>query len=141
MIARLGQLIAARRRFVVYTVIGLSGVLLDYVLFLLLTRWVGLHHQLANAISTSAGIINNFILNAWLNFRVRDRLIRRFLGFYAVGLSGMGATALLLFLFVDLLQFSPALVKLGSLVVVLLLQYNLNRWLAFRRVVPEDAAT
>lgn len=133
MIARLGQLIAARRQFVFYTAIGLSGVLLDYVLFLVLTRYLGVHHQLANAISTSAGIINNFTLNAWFNFRVRDRLFRRFLGFYAVGLSGMGATALLLFLFVDLLRFSPSIVKLASLVVVLLLQYNLNRWITFRR--------
>lgn len=140
MIARGRALVAARRQFLLYTAIGLSGVLLDYALFLALTRWGGLHHQLANALSTSAGILNNFALNAWFNFKVRDRLLRRFLGFYAVGLSGLAATAGLLLVFVDLLHLPPALVKLGSLVVVLLLQYNLNRWLTFRAAGNGKAA-
>ena len=140
MIKRLLALLAERRRFLLYTCIGASGVTLDYllVLGLIQTGWV--HYQLANVLSTTAGILNNFLLNVRFNFRVRDRLFVRFLTFYAVGLIGLAATALLLFLFVGLLGFPAAWVKLGTLFVVLLLQYNLNRCTSFRDATPGDPA-
>jgi putative flippase GtrA len=132
MIERVIALLAERRRFLLYTCIGASGVALDYLLFLGLTQTGWVHYQPANVLSTTAGILNNFLLNVRFNFRVRDRLLVRFLTFYAVGLTGMGVTALLLFLFVGLWGYPSALVKLGTLFVVLLLQYYLNRSTSFR---------
>ncbi|GAA4611466.1 GtrA family protein [Saccharopolyspora hordei] len=114
-----------------YAVIGASGVLLDYLLFLLLFNVAGLHEQLANAISTTAGITNNFLLNAWFNFRKRDRLLVRFLRFYAVGLTGIALTFLLLGVFSGWLGVDPNLVKAGSLPAVLLLQYTVNKKWSF----------
>ena len=119
------------RSLVLYTVIGGSGVLLDYGLFLVLFNAAGLHEQVANALSTTAGITNNFVLNALLNFRKRDRILVRFLRFYAVGLAGIGLTFVLLQVFSGLLGVDPNLVKAGSLPVVLLFQYTINRKWSF----------
>lgn len=114
-----------------YALIGASGVLLDYLLFLLLYNVVGLHEQLANAISTTAGITNNFVLNALFNFRKRDRVLVRFLRFYAVGVAGIGLTNVALQVFSAWLRIDPNLVKAASLPVVLLFQYTINKKWSF----------
>lgn len=117
------------RELLLYAVIGGSGVLLDYLLFLVLFNYFGLHHQLANALSTTAGITNNFVLNSLFNFRKTDRILVRFLRFYAVGIAGIVLTFLLLAVFSTWLGIDANLVKLASLPVVLLFQYTINkRW-------------
>jgi putative flippase GtrA len=117
------------REMLLYAVIGGSGVLLDYLLFLLLFNHFGMHHQLANALSTTAGITNNFVLNSLFNFRKTDRILVRFLRFYAVGIAGIVLTFLLLAVFSTWLGIDANLVKLASLPVVLLFQYTINkRW-------------
>ncbi|MEV6229459.1 GtrA family protein [Saccharopolyspora sp. NPDC003752] len=119
------------RSLLLYAVIGASGVLLDYLLFLLLFNAAGLHEQLANAISTTAGITNNFVLNTLFNFRKRDRIAVRFLRFYAVGVAGIGLTFVLLQVFSGWLGIDPNLVKAGSLPVVLIFQYSINKKWSF----------
>ncbi|MBQ0928671.1 MULTISPECIES: GtrA family protein [Saccharopolyspora] len=117
------------RELLLYAVIGGSGVLLDYLLFLVLFNYFGMHHQLANALSTTAGITNNFVLNSLFNFRKTDRILVRFLRFYAVGIAGIVLTFLLLAVFSTWLGIDANLVKLASLPVVLLFQYTINkRW-------------
>ncbi|MEU6264240.1 GtrA family protein [Saccharopolyspora shandongensis] len=119
------------RSLLLYAVIGASGVLLDYLLFLLLFNAAGLHEQVANAISTTAGITNNFVLNTLFNFRKRDRIAVRFLRFYAVGVAGIALTFVLLQVFSGWLGIDPNLVKAGSLPVVLIFQYSINKKWSF----------
>jgi putative flippase GtrA len=119
------------RSLLLYTLIGISGVVLDYLLFLVLFNAVGLHEQVANAISTTAGITNNFVLNARFNFRRSDRIVMRFLRFYAVGIAGIGLTFVLLHVFSGWLGINPNLVKAASLPIVLLFQYTLNKKWSF----------
>ncbi|MCW2683593.1 MAG: dolichyl-phosphate beta-D-mannosyltransferase [Blastococcus sp.] len=117
------------RNFFLYQLIGVSGVLLDLLLFLLLYNVVGLHEQIATAISTSAGITNNFLLNSFLNFRKRDGMLRRFGRFYAVGLLGIGLVAVLLLVFHSWLGVDANVVKIASMPVVAVFQFFLNkRW-------------
>jgi putative flippase GtrA len=119
------------RTFVLYQLIGVSGVLLDLVLFLVLYNVVGMDAQLATAISTSAGIINNFLLNSFLNFRMRDGMLRRFARFYSVGLLGIGLVALLLLVFHDWLGVDANIVKIASMPVVAVFQFFLNKKWSF----------
>ncbi|MGW1041236.1 GtrA family protein [Streptomyces sp. NPDC002547] len=114
-----------------YTVIGGSGVALDMVVFLLLHNWAGMNEQIANVLSTTLAITNNFILNALFTFERRDRLVVRFLRFYAVGLTGIVLTDLLFLVFTDALGIDANYVKAGSLPLVLALQFVLNRKWSF----------
>ncbi|MER5429684.1 GtrA family protein [Streptomyces sp. NPDC002588] len=119
------------RQLVRYTLIGGSGVTLDLVVFLLLHNVAGMNEQFANAISTTLAISNNFVLNARFTFEARDRIVVRFLRFYAVGLSGIALTNLLFLAFTDGLGVSANLVKLGSMPLVLALQFVLNKKWSF----------
>lgn len=83
----------------------------------------------ATAVSTTAGITNNFGWNARYTFRVTDRLAARFARFYVVGLAGLGLTAALFAVLVDAVGWDANLVKVLSLGPVLLVQYTANkRW-------------
>ncbi|WP_329137278.1 GtrA family protein [Streptomyces sp. NBC_00670] len=119
------------RQLVRYTLIGGSGVALDMIVFLLLHNTAGLDEQWANVLSTTLGIANNFVLNALFTFERRDRLVVRFLRFYAVGLTGIALTYLLFLVFTNALGIDANLVKAGSLPLVLALQFVLNRKWSF----------
>jgi putative flippase GtrA len=127
-----------RRTFVLYSLIGISGASLDLLAFYLLVSYIGVSPQLANCISVSLGICNNFCWNAWLNFKVTDKLFRRFISFYLVGLVGLAISAICLYIGTNWLGFSPTPVKVASIVLVVLTQYNFNRILSFRATSIHD---
>ncbi len=103
--------------------------LLDLAVFFVLFNAVHVDKFAATAVSTTAGITNNFVFNVRYNFRVTDRLSVRFARFYLVGLAGLGLTAALFAIFVDGLGWDANLVKVLSLAPVLVTQYALNkRW-------------
>lgn len=120
------------RQFVLYATIGLTGLAIDVALFALLVGAADVDKQLANVISISVAITNNFLLNLRYNFTVRDHLLARFASFYAVGASGIALTAVVLWLMVDVLAFSALAAKVASLPLVLVVQYSLNRHISFR---------
>jgi putative flippase GtrA len=119
------------RQLVRYTLIGGTGVALDLAVFLVLHNLAGMDEQVANVLSTTVGITNNFVLNALFTFERRDRIVLRFLRFYAVGLTGIALTYLLFLVFTDGLGIDADLVKAGSLPLVLALQFVLNRKWSF----------
>jgi putative flippase GtrA len=126
------QLIA-RKTFIFYSLIGVSGATLDYVCFVLLVHYASWHYLLTNIISTTLGITNNFFLNARFNFGVKDRLFSRFLRFYCIGLLGLALSSVILFLLIDRLRLTPEVSKFVVIVVIVILQYNLNKRFSFRK--------
>jgi|LakMenEpi03Aug12_release.lakeMendotaPanAssembly.Ray.scaffolds.fasta_scaffold1378966_1 putative flippase GtrA len=125
------------RTFIVYSIIGISGATIDYLAFIAMIKWIPLHYLIINSISTSLGVINNFLLNARFNFSVKDRLFRRFVLFYLVGLVGMAVATGMLYVMVDLMSFSPQISKLMVIFVIVVLQFNLNKRISFARRATE----
>ena len=123
---------AALAELVRYCVIGVSGATLDAVLFYMLTR-IGIHYQIANLISVSCGIVNNFFLNAFFNFKTKNRLFFRFCSFYLIGMLGCGISALLLWLFIGKWGLPTFASKLAIIFIVTALQFTLNKMFTFAR--------
>ncbi len=119
--------------FLFYSLIGVSGASLDYILFVALHSLGGTDKYLANAISVTVGITNNFVLNAFLNFQQNNRLLQRFAYFYATGIAGLLLSNLILFVGIDKLLFNAPATKFFSIFFIVLLQYNLNKRLAFKK--------
>ena len=127
------KLIFQNRQFLLYCVIGLSGTLLDFGIYSFLLRSRLLEYQAANAVGYASGTTLSFILNARFNFRVSDRIVQRLVCFFGVALIGWTISAGLLRLFIENYGFNKYLSKMITLVVVMLVQYNLNRWFSFRK--------
>lgn len=127
------QLLYQNRQFLLYCVIGLSGTTLDFSVYSLLLKSRLLDYQAANALGYASGTLLSFILNARFNFRVSDRIVQRLVCFFGVALLGWSISAGLLYEFIGNWHCNKYLSKLGTLVVVMLVQYNLNRCFSFRK--------
>ena len=119
------------RELIFYCIIGFSGVFLDFLVFKLLTEHTPLHYQFANIISVSVGITNNFLLNAYFNFKKTDKFFLRFISFYAIGIVGMLLSALGLYIFIELLHYDVVITKAILIVIVALIQFVLNKFITF----------
>jgi putative flippase GtrA len=120
------------QRFLLYCVIGATGASFDFLVYSGLLKTFATTIQIANAAGYLCGTILSFILNARFNFKTRDFVALRFVSFCAVGFIGWAASAAFLYLLVNRFGFDKYLSKLMTIVVVVLVQYNLNRVLSFR---------
>jgi len=71
------------------------------------------------------------LLNSFFNFKVKNRLKKRLLKFYLVGLLGLGLSNGMLWVGM-IYGFPPAFVKLFSIFVVAFVQFCLNKLITFR---------
>jgi len=123
-----------KKQFLLYCVIGLSGTMLDFGVYSLLIKSKLLDYQAANAVSYASGTLLSFILNARFNFCVNDKIGHRLACFFGVAFLGWTASALLLHVLVGVWGFNKYISKLVTLTVVVILQYNLNRRISFRKL-------
>jgi putative flippase GtrA len=134
MINKLIILFRGNRQFVLYCLIGASGATLDFLVYVAVVKWGGGHYQIANAIGYACGTALSFSLNARFNFRTRDLLMLRLISFFGVATLGWAASAGILQMAVGWLGWNKYLAKLMTIFVTVLLQYNLNRLLSFRKL-------
>lgn len=121
------------RNLILYGIIGGFCAALDFGIYMLLCHFDVLPYLWANVISTHIGIFTSFLLNRSFNFKVKDKTPQRFLSFYAVGLTGLGMSSLLLWLMVDKAGWNEFVCKLITIVVVALLQFILNKYITFKQ--------
>ena len=88
------------RQLVGYILIGLLGLVVDFGVFTILVK-LNVNVELANFVSSSCGLINNFFWNSFANFKVHDKLLLRFISYYLVGQITTLFTTGCLFIFVD----------------------------------------
>jgi Predicted membrane protein len=67
-----------------YVLIGFLGLIVDFGVYTILTHFK-MNVELANVISSTCGIINNFLWNSYTNFKVHDHLFMRFISYFGVG--------------------------------------------------------
>ena len=118
---------------IIYCMIGCTGAGLDFIIYTFLMNCVGLHYQLANFISVSFGIVNNFFLNCKYNFKTKDKLLVRFCSFYSVGMFGWALSAGCLWLLIEVLGLNALVAKLGTIFLVTAAQFCLNKFITFRK--------
>ena len=129
MISKIKNLLL-NRLFVRYALIGVTGVGLDVLSYILFLK-LGIAPVIATVLSTSVGITNNFLLNYFFNFKSRDRMLVRYIKFYSVGLTGICITAALVFILHDILGLGPLVAKLITIPPVVIIQFLLNRYISF----------
>ncbi len=127
------HLVTKNKHFLLYSLIGVSGVLIDIILFFTLFNIVKIDEQVANLISTSFGILNNFLLNVRFNFKVKNKLFIRFASFYMVGSAGIILTAVIIWFGTEQFSQNPNTMKILSLPVVLVFQFGINKITSFKK--------
>lgn len=116
-----------------YGLIGILGLIVDFGIYSTLTLMTEMRVELANLISSSCGLINNFFWNSYANFKVHDHLIKRFVEYYIVGQITTIFTTICLFIFVSLLRQDKLLVKAISTIIATLIQFGINKAITFKK--------
>jgi dolichol-phosphate mannosyltransferase len=80
-------------RFAKFCIVGGSGVIVNYAVYLPMTRWAHVLEEYSQALSIAVSILTNFVLNEVWTFRDRRTggsagFVRRLLQFYLVSLVG-----------------------------------------------------
>lgn len=117
---------------ILYGIFGCISSGLDFIIFTLLVQVLDLNYILSNCISVLAGISTSFVLNRSYNFKVKDKIVRRFAIFLTVGLCGMMFSNLILWVCIDKMAMNKIVSKLLSIVLVVFFQFLLNRYVTFR---------
>jgi putative flippase GtrA len=121
------------RLFLGYLLCGGTATLVDFSLFYGLMQGAGLWYFYANLVSYPCGLLTNFTLNKTLNFRDQNpRVLRQFLVFASVGVSGLLINQCVLTALVESLAFEPLLAKAMALLVTVGWNYTGNRFLTFK---------
>lgn len=121
------------RNLILYGIIGCSSVLLDFLIFTLLTEVFGVFYLIANCISVTCGLTNSFILNRKYNFKVTDKTLKRAIMFFVVGYCGLALNSTLLYVFINFAHFATPIAKLCAMAVEVLLQFIVNSLVTFRK--------
>lgn len=125
------SLIKKYQQLIRYGIIGATCAGIDFASYSALVL-IGVNMFVANIIGVNIGILLSFYLNRKYNFKVTDDTLRRFFIFYAVGLTGLAASSLILYVSVDLCHLNEFYSKLFSIVIVALLQFSLNKFITFK---------
>lgn len=120
------------RNLILYGVIGCFTSSLDFIVFTVLSKTMGIYYLIANCVSVLVGITTSFVLNRAYNFKVKDKTKLRFVIFLAVGLCGLCFSNLILWVGIERLHGDKLLVKLSSIVLVVFFQFLLNKFVTFR---------
>ena len=109
-----------------YVLIGVLGLVVDFGIYTILTHFK-MNVEIANIISSTCGIINNFLWNSYTNFKVHDRMILRFISYFIVGQITTVFTTVSLFIFVTKLGYPHLIVKIVATFVATLIQFVINK--------------
>ena len=115
-----------------YVLIGILGLIVDFGVYTILTHFK-MNVEIANIISSTCGIINNFFWNSYANFKVHDRLILRFISYFLVGQITTIFTTISLFIFATKMGFPHLIVKIIATFVATLIQFIINKIITFRK--------
>ena len=121
------------KTFLKFAVVGGSGIIVNMLVFLILTNYASIHHLVASAIATEIAILNNFTWNHIWTFKKRGEMniLIRIAAFHGTRILGLIVTVAGLYVLSDLLglPMNPSyLVAIGLGVIANFLTSDLFVW-------------
>ncbi len=126
-----------RKVFLRFALVGASGTFIDYSIFFILTRYLGLSALISNPIAVEAAIIWNFTWNNLWTFSGRSiarPLWKKFAIFQFVSLGGLLLSQNSLFIFNQVLNIFDLVAKALTIPIVATFNYFVNNRWTFRDV-------
>ncbi len=117
-----------------YGIFGGLGALSDFLAFTALHAWLHVPIIPANVVSILVGITVSFLLNSSITFAKTDYRAKRAMRFFAVGITGLLLSNVLLYLLTSPLQVAALWAKLVTIPIIALLQFVLNRSWTFAEI-------
>lgn len=110
-----------------YSIVGLSGVIVDFLITWLLKEKLQVNKYSANTCGFISAATSNYILNRIWTFESENpRIVNEYLSFLVISLIGLGLNNLIIWLFADKLKMNFYLSKLIAIGVVTIWNFGMN---------------
>lgn len=123
--------VTAHPQFLLYLLIGGIATGIDVAVYAVLTAIADTSPLIANTISVGIAIVYSYLINAFLNFRVRDHLFLRLVSFVVVCMGGFSISTTMIWFLTDVWLLGPLFSKVLTLPVVIVFQFCLNMRVTF----------
>ncbi|MBU0648851.1 GtrA family protein [Patescibacteria group bacterium] len=117
-----------------FTLVGAGATMIDFCVYLALTKIFDLHYLLANFVSMSLGAIFGFWFNKKYTFQDTDaRVVRQYLKFWLNAFLMLAISEVLLLIGVRYLGLWDVLVKIAVFGIIYFINFFFQRTFIFRR--------
>lgn len=121
------------KQFVKFSVVGSSNTMVDFLVYLFLTRALAIYYIFAAIISFIVAVTWSFYLNRRWTFRHSGKnSTNQYLKFFIVNTVVMILNLSSLFILVDLFGFYDLVAKLVAAIFLAVLNFSLNRFWTFK---------
>lgn len=127
------------KRIIKFGITGAANTLVDYLVFTILTVWLGFQPYSAQVCSYSAGTLNSYLLNRSWTFKSKERFFSvQMVKFLAANLLVMGISVLSLKCLIEWMGLPVLLAKLFNTGVTLVLNFLLSRLWVFKGTMTDE---
>jgi putative flippase GtrA len=121
------------RQFVKFGLVGLSSTVIDWGIYLILTRFLGVFYLMAKILSFSIAVINSYIWNRRWTFRSNDPAkLRQFIKFLTISLVGLVLNSLIMYLAVEHLKLADIYGLVLATAIVTIWNFLANKFYTFK---------
>jgi len=121
------------RQFVKFGIVGVTSTIIDWGIYLGLTRIFGLFYLMAKILSFSVAVLNSYIWNRRWTFRSNDpRKLKQFIKFLTISIVGLVLNSTIMFLAVDHLKLHDIWGLVLATAIVTIWNFLANKLYTFR---------
>lgn len=121
------------RQFIKFGIVGISSTVIDWGIYLLLTRIFGIYYLMAKILSFGVAVLNSYIWNRRWTFRSNDpQKLRQFIKFLTISIVGLVLNSTIMFIAVDKLKYHDIIGLVLATGIVTIWNFLANKFYTFR---------
>jgi len=121
------------RQFVKFGVVGVSSTVIDWGIYLLLTRIFGIFYLMAKILSFSVALFNSYFWNRRWTFRSNDpKKLHEFIKFLFISIVGVVLNSSIMYISVEHLKLNDLYGLFLATIIVMFWNFTANKFYTFR---------
>ncbi|MFA5856732.1 MAG: GtrA family protein [Candidatus Pacearchaeota archaeon] len=127
---------AIEYKFIRYVLVGGFITLIDWALFFILAKKLGLYYQFALVIGFSIASICHYSLSKLFTFRCKSNKIgTQFSVFVLIAIGSLLLNMLLMFFFIDIMTLEKMTSRVITTFIMLFVNYSMNSYITFNKKI------
>ncbi|MDX1901706.1 MAG: GtrA family protein [Gammaproteobacteria bacterium] len=124
------------REFWIYFIVGGLATLLDWTVFAIAFRWLGLHYLEALIVSMGMAGCFHYVANKRLTFQCQSRQFGMQVPIYIViAAIGLGMSMAIIAILINIVGLYPIIARMATTILMLVPNYLMHKYITFSRKI------